>query len=97
MTLVNRRSHSKSRPARSGHWSSRSDRRKPAVRGLRKLMHMLGLEQSYVRGSGRYDKDVQAYSATLKARLGSVGITSISGHGACAGFFRKARGLARPG
>jgi len=56
-----------------------------------------GLEQSYVRGSGRYDKDVQAYSATLKARLGPVDITSISGHGACAEFFRKAHELARPG
>jgi hypothetical protein len=56
-----------------------------------------GVEQSAVRGSGRYDKDVQAYSATLKARLGSVDITSISGYGACAEFVRKARGLARPG
>jgi outer membrane receptor protein involved in Fe transport len=40
-----------------------------------------GLEQSYVRGSGRYHKDVQAYSATFKARVGEIEITSISGYG----------------
>jgi iron complex outermembrane receptor protein len=40
-----------------------------------------GLEQSYVRGSGRYHKDAEAFSATFKARVGEVDMTSISGYG----------------
>jgi iron complex outermembrane recepter protein len=38
------------------------------------------LEQDYVRGAGRYQREVQAYSATLKATLGSGELTSITGY-----------------
>jgi iron complex outermembrane recepter protein len=39
------------------------------------------LQQEDVPGGGRYDRDIQAYSATLKAHVGSVDITAISGYG----------------
>jgi iron complex outermembrane receptor protein len=38
------------------------------------------LEQSRLPGSGWYDRDAQAYSATLTAKLGSVDLTTISGY-----------------
>jgi iron complex outermembrane receptor protein len=38
-------------------------------------------DQSTVRGSGRYARRAQAHSATLKARLGSGELTSLSGYG----------------
>jgi len=38
-----------------------------------------GLEQNYVRGVGPYDRKVQAYSATLNAKLGLFDLTSVSG------------------
>lgn len=37
------------------------------------------LEQDTVRGSGAYDKTIQAYSATLSAALGAATLTSLSG------------------
>jgi iron complex outermembrane recepter protein len=38
------------------------------------------LQQSYLRGTGAYDRKVQAYSATLTAKLGNVDLTSVSGY-----------------
>jgi iron complex outermembrane recepter protein len=38
------------------------------------------LQQNYLRGSGAYDKTVQAYSAILSAKLGSVDLTAVSGY-----------------
>jgi iron complex outermembrane receptor protein len=38
------------------------------------------LRQSYLRGTGGYDKEFQAYSATLTAKVGSIDITSVSGY-----------------
>jgi len=38
------------------------------------------LQQDYLVGSGRYDGSVQAYSAILKAKLGGVSLTSLSGY-----------------
>jgi outer membrane receptor protein involved in Fe transport len=38
------------------------------------------LQQNYIRGVGGYERRVQAYSGTLKARLGSVDLISISGY-----------------
>lgn len=38
------------------------------------------LQQNYLRGIGGYDRKVQAYSATLKAKLGSIDLTSITGY-----------------
>jgi iron complex outermembrane receptor protein len=37
------------------------------------------LQQYYLRGTGAFDRKVQAYSATLKAKLGSADLTAISG------------------
>jgi iron complex outermembrane recepter protein len=44
------------------------------------LPGLSGLEQNYVRGVGPYDRQVQAYSATLTAKLGSVDLTAVSGY-----------------
>jgi len=38
------------------------------------------LQQSAVRGSGDHNRDTQAYSATLTAKLGSVDLTAVSGY-----------------
>jgi iron complex outermembrane recepter protein len=38
------------------------------------------LEQDTIRGSGAYDKTLQAYSATISAKLGRVALTSLSGY-----------------
>jgi outer membrane receptor protein involved in Fe transport len=38
------------------------------------------LEQNYVRGTGAYEQEVQAYSAILTARLGEVELTSLTGY-----------------
>jgi outer membrane receptor protein involved in Fe transport len=38
------------------------------------------LQQSYMPGTGGLERTVQAYSATLKAKLGAVDFTSISGY-----------------
>lgn len=38
------------------------------------------LQQSYVRGSGGYDRRIQAYSATLTAKIAGIDITSLSGY-----------------
>ena len=41
---------------------------------------LFGLQQDYLRGTGGYDRKVQAYSATLSAEVGSAKITSITGY-----------------
>jgi outer membrane receptor protein involved in Fe transport len=38
------------------------------------------LQQSYLPSTGGYETKVQAYSATLKAKLGNVDLTAISGY-----------------
>jgi iron complex outermembrane recepter protein len=38
------------------------------------------LQQSAVRGTGGFDRTLQAYSATLKANLGRFALTSVSGY-----------------
>ncbi|HEY6923723.1 MAG TPA: TonB-dependent receptor [Steroidobacteraceae bacterium] len=38
------------------------------------------LQQNYLRGIGGYDRQVQAYSATLNAKLGGIDLTSITGY-----------------
>lgn len=38
------------------------------------------LQQSYIPGTGRYTRKVQAYSATVHAKLGVVDLTSVSGY-----------------
>jgi len=38
------------------------------------------LQQSRVRNTGRFDKKIQAYSATLAAKLGIVDFTSLTGY-----------------
>jgi outer membrane receptor protein involved in Fe transport len=38
------------------------------------------LQQSDAAGSGGYEKKLQAYSATLRAQLGSISLTSLSGY-----------------
>ena len=38
------------------------------------------LQQSYLPGVGAYDRRVQVYIATLKAKLGNIDLTSISGY-----------------
>ena len=38
------------------------------------------LQQNYIPGAGAYDTKVQAYSATLKASLGGVELTSVTGY-----------------
>lgn len=38
------------------------------------------LQQSSLRGSGGYDRDTEAYAATLQANLGSIALTSASGY-----------------
>lgn len=38
------------------------------------------LQQSYIRGTGSYDRKVQAYSVVTKATLGSAELTSITGY-----------------
>lgn len=38
------------------------------------------LQQSYLRGTGAYDRRVQAYSATLKGELGDIDVTAVSGY-----------------
>ncbi len=38
------------------------------------------LQQIYLPGIGAYDKKIQAYSAILKARLGDVDLTSVTGY-----------------
>jgi len=37
------------------------------------------LQQNVVRGAGQYDTTLQAYSATLNAKLGGIDLTSITG------------------
>jgi outer membrane receptor protein involved in Fe transport len=49
--------------------------------GIADVQPTLGdLQQNYVRGVGPYTKEIQAYDATLKARLGSIDLTSITGY-----------------
>jgi hypothetical protein len=38
------------------------------------------LQQNYIRGTGASNGDIQAYSATLTDKLGSVDLTSLSGY-----------------
>lgn len=38
------------------------------------------LDQSRLRGTGQYDRTVQAYSAVLQAKLGAAELTSVSGY-----------------
>jgi iron complex outermembrane receptor protein len=38
------------------------------------------LQQSYTRNSGAYDRQIQAYNATLTAKWGGVDFTSVSGY-----------------
>jgi outer membrane receptor protein involved in Fe transport len=38
------------------------------------------LQQSYLKGTGGYDRKVQAYSAIVSAKIGDVDITSVSGY-----------------
>jgi outer membrane receptor protein involved in Fe transport len=38
------------------------------------------LQQNYLRGTGGYDRSVQAYSAILTAKLGSAELTAVSGY-----------------
>lgn len=38
------------------------------------------LQQVAVRGTGTYDKNIQAYSAIVTAKLGSIDVTSLSGY-----------------
>jgi len=38
------------------------------------------LQQNYVRGVGSFDRKVQAYSATLTAKLGEVNLIAVSGY-----------------
>jgi iron complex outermembrane recepter protein len=38
------------------------------------------LQQNYLPGIGGYEREVQAYSATLSANLGSVNLTSVTGY-----------------
>jgi len=37
------------------------------------------LQQSYVRGVGAYDRQVQSYSASVHAKLGAIDLTSLTG------------------
>lgn len=39
------------------------------------------LQQSYIRGTGGYDRELQAYSLTLRYRLAGVDLTSVTGYG----------------
>jgi iron complex outermembrane recepter protein len=38
------------------------------------------LQQNYIRGVGGYDRKVQAYSANLTAKLGSMDLTALTGY-----------------
>jgi iron complex outermembrane receptor protein len=38
------------------------------------------LQQYYIRGVGSYDREVQAYSAILKDKIGSVDLTALTGY-----------------
>ena len=38
-----------------------------------------GLQQNYIPGAGGYDRTVQQYSATFKARIGSMDLISLTG------------------
>jgi iron complex outermembrane receptor protein len=38
------------------------------------------LQQNYIRGVGAYERKVQAYSATVTAKLGRVDLTAVSGY-----------------
>ena len=38
------------------------------------------LQQNYVRGAGAYDRQTQAYSATLTANIGKVNVVAVSGY-----------------
>jgi iron complex outermembrane receptor protein len=38
------------------------------------------LQQNYLRGTGIYDRKVQAYSATLTAKVGGIDLASVSGY-----------------
>jgi iron complex outermembrane receptor protein len=44
------------------------------------------LKQDYVSGAGRYEESVQAYSAILKADLGGVDLTSVTGYNTTRNF-----------
>jgi iron complex outermembrane recepter protein len=46
------------------------------------------LQQSTARGSGGYDVKVQAYNATVKAKLGSAELTAVSGYNINTSSFR---------
>lgn len=49
--------------------------------GLVNVGHDLGnLQQYHILGSGDYERSVQAYSATLTAKIGSADLTAISGY-----------------
>jgi len=44
------------------------------------LPGLANLQQSYARGVGGYNKQAQAYSATLKGRIGSIDLVSLTGY-----------------
>ena len=44
------------------------------------------LQQYHIRGSGHYERSLQAYSATVTAKLGSAELTAISGYNVQAVF-----------
>jgi iron complex outermembrane recepter protein len=39
------------------------------------------LQQTFIKGAGEFNRKIQAYGATLKAKLGSSELTSITGYG----------------
>jgi len=42
-------------------------------------------DQNYIAGAGKYDKAIQAYSAVIKAKLGSIDLTSLTGYNSVRG------------
>ena len=51
-----------------------------ATPGFPTTTGLTGLQQNYLPGVGGYDRRVQAYGATMKAKLGSVDFTSVTGY-----------------
>lgn len=47
---------------------------------VERLPGLTDLQQDFVRGAGESSHDVQAYSAILKAKIGSVDLTAVSGY-----------------
>jgi iron complex outermembrane recepter protein len=44
------------------------------------LPALYGLQQSYIRNAGGYDRRIQAYSATVNSKLGFADLTAITGY-----------------